>query len=76
MKNKNEVSAQKIYQPGYKVRRLGGGLYLVQSMYNGSAIVSQTYINRIRIGSQSFYRVNGAPLFPTLRDAICHIVYG
>lgn len=67
---------QKVYQPNYKVRRLGGGVYLVQCLYNGSAIVSQTYINRTTVGSQSFYLVKGAPMFPTLRDAVMHIVIG
>lgn len=65
---------RKFHQAGYKVRRLGGGVYLVQCLYNGSAIVSQAYINRVTRGSQNFYTMIGHPYYRTLRDAIFAIV--
>lgn len=60
----------KMYNPGYKVSRLGGGLYSV--FFQGYATV---YIQRVEHGSRNFYRVNKKlPLFPTLRDAIFHVI--
>ena len=68
---KNQVSAPKIYRPDYKVRRLGGGLYSVEIERKVAV-----YISRTRFGSKSFYHIKGAPLFPTLRDAVMHVVFG
>lgn len=63
---------QKIYKPSYKVSRHGNGLYSVYIQgYN------PVYINRVEYGSRKFYHVNAkCPLFPTLRDAVMHIVFG
>lgn len=62
----------KFYSPNYKVHRSPEkGLYYVQ--VTGKL---PEYIRKTQIGSRSFYRVHNAPLFPTLRDAILHIVHG
>ena len=63
---------QKIHKPSYKVSRHGNGLYSVFIQgYNA------VYIQRVEHGSRNFYHVSkSAPLFPTLRDAVMHIVFG
>lgn len=66
---------QKVFQPDYKVRRHPGGLYSVY-LYRNSSPYRVVYINRTQIGSRGFYVVENAPLFPTLRDAVMHIVFG
>lgn len=66
---------KKIFTPSYKVHRHGGGLYSV-ALLNANGPYRIVYINRIEIGSRFFYLVEHAPLFPTLRDAVMHIVYG
>lgn len=66
---------QKVYQPSYKVRRHGNGLYSV-TLLNANGPYRIVYINRIQIGSRYFYLVEHAPLFPTLRDAVMHLVIG
>ena len=69
---------QKVYTPSYKVSRHGNGLYSVTLL--GSSKFKQiipSYIKRLENGSRAFYWVSDkAPLFPTLRDAVMHIVYG
>lgn len=60
----------KMYKPGYKVRRLGGGLYCVER--DGK---HPSYIRRIEEGSRnSYFCGGGSPWFPTLRDAIFHVI--
>jgi hypothetical protein len=63
---------QKVFTPSYKVSRHGNGLYSVyMSGYN------PIYITRVEHGSRNLYHVNSkCPLFPTLRDAVMHIVFG
>ena len=66
---------QKIYNPSYKVHRAGEGLYSVS--FSTKQHAGPRYISRVRIGSRNFYHVSkNAPLFPTLRDAVMHVVFG
>lgn len=63
---------QKVFTPSYKVHRHGNGLYSV--FMKG---FNPVYIQRVEHGSRNFYHVNAkCPLFPTLRDAVMHIVFG
>jgi hypothetical protein len=66
---------QKVFAPSYKVHRHGGGLYSFS--FSTRKKSGLQYINRIKIGCRNFYHVSKSlPLFPTLRDAVMHIVYG
>lgn len=65
----------KVFTPAYKVHRHGSGLYSVSYSTRKSSGLS--YIQRVEHGSRNFYYVSkSAPLFPTLRDAVMHIVFG
>ena len=66
---------KKIFTPSYKVHRHGNGLYSVS--FSTPKKSGLQYIQRVEHGSRNFYHVSkSAPLFPTLRDAVMHIVYG
>lgn len=65
----------KVFTPSYKVHRHGAGLYSVS--YSTKRRSGLEYIQRVEHGSRNFYHVSkNAPLFPTLRDAVMHIVFG
>ena len=67
---------QKIHKTSYKVHRHGAGLYSVTFLDNTKfKQIIPAYIKRVEHGSRNFYHVSkGAPLFPTLRDAIFHVI--
>lgn len=68
----------KVFAPSYKVHRHGAGLYSVTLLGNAKfKQIIPAYIKRVEHGSRNFYHVSkSAPLFPTLRDAVMHIVFG
>lgn len=65
----------KVFAPSYKVHRHGNGLYSVS--FSTKQHSGLRYIQRVEHGSRNFYHVSSnAPLFPTLRDAVMHVVFG